>query len=339
MSMSMVSAGSALPRYERLYAAASAPEATNRTEKSNRIERRDDDGDDDSRRARRSEDGPGRRNPLVNALMQALQGLMAPSKAAPGTAAATAPAPTAAAAPASGSTNTTPTPAKENGDSLKDAAIAFASELFSALRSVRSDEGRGRGGDYRDMAQGLRTLARKIEVPSAGAPTLPSPVPASPSLPASSQPATPGLPVVATPAPPPAAAAPAPKPVPDPVSTATPVAPLTAAPAPGLSIEININVQIRYTSAATATSAPPAASAPKEESPLLTAFKRLMDRLKPMPEAGSATEAGAARSSPEEKLKAFLLTIADALSQGRDRRGEAGTGTLAPVGGLLSIAA
>lgn len=355
MSMSMV-AGSWSPRFDRSYGQAGPAEAA-RTEQRRAVSM-EDGKDDDS--VRRNDDAPGRRNPLVNALMQALKGLMAPS-AAPAAAPATAAAPTepaatvttapveataaaaetAPAADASATTTATSTPTDKAGE-LKDAAYAFAHELFSALRSVREDSGRdrsdgdrdgGRGhghrhhaahhhghrhggrGDnnYADLAQGLRTLAARIDSPATAAtppvnttpPAATSPAPLA--VDSATSPATEFTPPVTD--------------TPD-----TPAAAAGVGPTTGVSVDIQINIQIKFSSSTTTT-----APAPAEDSPLLAAFKRLMDQLNPQA-AGGAEAANAA--SPEEKLKSFLLGIADAL------RGNGESAASRPaIGSLIDIAA
>lgn len=324
MSMSMVSAGGALSRFERPFGAASATDSANRTEKPQRIERRDDD-DDDGRRARRSDDGPGRRNPLVGALMQALQALMPSGDSTP---AANKSSPLSGSmAPVSSTPTNAPAAANKASQdrdrgSLKEAAVAFASELFSALRSVR-------GGDYGNLAQGLRDLARTIEPPAAP-PAAPTPVPVAPT------------PVAFTPiASPPAAAAPAPLPVKPPPAPAPSLPALepVAIPRGGTAVEINIAIQIRFTSAATFTNNPDATPAKKEESPLLAAFKRLMEQLNPQAGESGGTSDTSNANSPEARLKAFLLGVAQALEQRGAGRGAPAATLQAPVGGLLSVAA
>jgi hypothetical protein len=331
MTMSMVAAAGSSPRFERLYG--NTPAATGRAEQVERAPRRDD--DDEARTVRRDDSGPGQRNPLVRALMQALQGLM-PAQGASASPAAT----TAVATPAdAGETATTAPAASRDGDTLKDAAVAFAHELFSALRSARDDDRgerghrhhhhghhghhHGHGRDYGDLAQGLRKLAQSIESPAA--PT-PSPAPASP-------PASPPVATLPTPTPVvPADTAPPPADLP---VTAVPpeLAPIglpTAAPAGGMSIEINIQVKIQWPGAATQATAP--TPAPAEESPLLAAFKRLMDKLAPEAATGAAATDG---PSAADKLKAFLNGIADALSG----QGGASPAERPAPGSLISVAA
>jgi hypothetical protein len=358
MSMSMVAAGGWSPRFDRVYGGANAPEAVNRSETRGRVERNERD-DDDTRRISRDDDGPGRRNPLVGALMQALKGLMAeagtttpaPAAAAGPTAV---PAPTTTSAPVT-MAQASPATTSDTGD-LKDAAVAFAHELFSALRSVGNDEvGRGRhhhhhhhghghghrreGGGYGNLAQGLRDLARTIDVPKAASTATPSastppavPAPTPSPVPASATPVV--LPPVATDATsPPTGAASAPP-------TIDSLLPALAAAPAGASVEININIQIKFSTAAAPT-APAGATPAKAESPLLAAFKQLMDKLNPSAaDSGSTatTTADAAdATSPEAKLKAFLLGIADALTGGRS--GSNAADTAAPVGSLISVAA
>lgn len=361
MSMSMVAAGGWSPRFDRVYGGATAPEAVNRSETRGRVERNERD-DADTRRMRGDDDGPGRRNPLVGALMQALKGLMAEAGTTTPASAPTA-GPTAAAAPTPTSAPATanqvsPASTSNTGD-LKDAAVAFAHELFSALRSVGNDEvGRSRhhhhhhhhghhghghghrreGGGYGNLAQGLRDLARTIDVPkAASAPPSVSTPPAVPATPATPVPvsATPVVPpsVTTNPTLPPTGAASA-------APTIDSLLPALAAAPAGASVEININIQIKFNTAAAPT-APAGATPAKAESPLLAAFKQLMDKLNPSAaDSGSTatTTADAAdATSPEAKLKAFLLGIADALTGGRS--GSNAADTAAPVGSLISVAA
>ena len=346
MSMSMV-AGSWSPRFDRSYGQA-APADAARAEAKRAVSA---EGTPDNESVRRSDDGPGRRNPLVNALMQALKGLMAPATApatpaaatadtaaAEATAAAAATAPTTDAA-TTAAANTAPT---DKAGELKDAAYAFAHELFSALRSVREDGGRDRGdgdrdggrgdghrhhhvnrhghrhgsrgdGNYADLAQGLRTLAARIASPAtATTPAVNTTPPAatSPAALAADSPSSPATevtpPVIDTPD--------------------SPVVAAVTSPTAGVSVDIQINIQIKFSSSTTGT-----APAPAEDSPLLAAFKRLMDQLNPQSSGG----AGAANAaSAEEKLKSFLLGIADAL------RGNSDSAASRPsVGSLIDIAA
>jgi hypothetical protein len=244
-------------------------------------------------------DGPGRRNPLVAAMMSALQSLM-PSR--PDTPAAATNATTPAA-----TTATTASTAAPAG-TLRDAAYAFAHELYSALRGSGSG---GRGDDdggerpprhhhhhhhhrsegnsgYGDLAQRLTALAQKLDGGAQASATTR------------------------------AAAAP----VTQPAATASPVPTVTATPAASTpTVNITININLGGTAAANPAPKPAA-------SPLVDAFKHLFDALNP-----SATATG---SSPTERLVAFLRQMAQSLNTGSDA-------TDAPSvprsGGLLSVSA
>lgn len=180
----------------------------------------DDDSDAAPAAPARATDGPGRRNPLVAAMMSALKSLM-PSGAS--TAAATTPSAPAAASTAVATTTTaattaatstattaTATPAAADpATALRDAAYAFAHELYNALRGGNSGGGQGDGegahhhhrrhhhhhhraerseGGYGDLAQRLTALAQKLDGTAA------SPTPATPTTPVTPAAATPQQP-------------------------------------------------------------------------------------------------------------------------------------------------
>ena len=125
--------------------------------------------------AERSAAPAPRRNPLVAAMMQALGSLMPSSKT-------TTAQDTKTAATDSSATAAAATP--DASSSLKDAAMAFAHELFNALRSTgsgrdggdsASESGRvhghghhhhGHGRGYGDLAQRLERLASEVAAPA-----------------------------------------------------------------------------------------------------------------------------------------------------------------------------
>ena len=273
-------------------------------------------------------DAPARRNPLVAALLEALQGLVpavqpAPTTAAPASVAATATAtttaavatastsdvPTATLAPAAAPA-ATPAPSSAPVD-LKQLAYAFAHELYSALRSAGSgeDDGSARGdrpespgnnghhghhglskGAYGDLARGLEALARSLGT----APTA--------TLPPSSAPADAVTPAT-TPVAPPAALDGA-----------------AAAPSAGA---------VPTTTVTTAPTATPAAAAPAD-SPLLSAFKGLLAALAPSTAPGTSST-----GSASETLAAFLHQMAQSLGLGSS----APASSLPAPGSLLNVTA
>jgi hypothetical protein len=163
--------------------------------------RRDDGGSDDAPKAE-AEHAHHRPNPLVNAMMEALKGLM-PANAAPATPAAPAPAAATEAAAAA--------PALD----LKEAASAFAHALFQALQGGRG-EGKEGGGEhhhkhrhhdhgdgervraYGGLAQRLEGLAQALTPAAAPATPATPAMPATPATPAA--PATPATPAAPAPA-------------------------------------------------------------------------------------------------------------------------------------------
>jgi hypothetical protein len=333
--------------------------------------------DDEAGRHCAETDGPGRRNPLVGALMQALKGLMAESAAPPAAAAGQASAGNGGAAgAAAGGSGTdaaaasaaatdgsfevlSPSTAATSGGTslsgdLKDAAYAFAKELFLALRSEgprgdgrhREDHDhghhdhhghdRGGHGDYGSFG-GLVHRLQSLAVTYGGAGGTPGT-----ATPATATSTSTGLPTpaagaaTATDAPPADAAT-------DP-GTGTvdtvPVNATTSALKPGLSINIQLSLTVNVGAAAT----PPATSSatpPAAESPLLSAFRNLMSKLQSpggeaaagSPDAVNATDAAAATAA--DKLKGFLLNLASALQAGRSEDASARPG----VGSLVDLQA
>ena len=298
--------------------------------------RREADADDaapapSASQAQRSE-GPGRRNPLVAAMMSALQSLM------PTTPSATTPAPTATATPVAASTATAATPAAastatpatttpatttstSDPAALRDAAYAFAHELYNALRGSGSGEGRSDDGGehhrthhhhhrseassgYGDLAQRLTALAQKLDGSSAA--------PAPTATPASTT-----TTLAATPAATTTSATPA-----TPAAATTPAA---ASASSGTTINITINVNLGGTAAAPATTT----AAKTASSPLIDAFKHMFEALNP---AGAAATTG---PSPMERLSAFLRQMAQSLANG-----ESSTQPVTPTSGsLLNVSA
>lgn len=244
----------------------------------------------------RSEAPAPRRNPLVSAMMQALSGLMpqaAPAAVQDGTA--------------------TPAKAGEAAPSgeLKDAAMAFAHELFSALRAVggsraeqghevdsgRGDRGRAHGHlhhqhhghrrGYGDLAQRLEQLASTVETPAAA----PKPVSAS------------SLSMTAS---------------------LTTVSLTTASDAATGSTSTSVNLS----TVSLSLQQPVSADAPAQ-SPLLGAFRKLFEALQPAAASGTATPDAASG------LAGFLRQLATSLRAGRDE-----TVTAAPTqGSLISVTA
>ena len=227
-------------------------------------------------------DGPGRRTPLVNAMMSALRSLMPSTATAPAAAAA----PATPATPGATATPATATTAADPAATLREAAYAFAHELYSALRNGGGERGhRGHdndhgehhhrhhhrhreGGGYGDLAQRLTALATTL----GGSAATPSQAPAPVATPVAETP-------VAEPAP---------------IST-TPATPAAAAAAGNINITININFG--------AASAP---ATPSASSPLVDAFKNLLTAL--------GNGSGAGNASPTERLTSFLRQMAESLS-------------------------
>ena len=294
--------------------------------------RRDADEDDAaqaSTAAQRS-DGPGRRNPLVAAMMSALQSLMPTSASvtpkAPATAAssttATSPAATSTTAAATTATPATTTNTADPATDLREAAYAFAHELYSALRGSGSGQGSGDsnnsddGGEhhrhhhhhhrsegssgYGDLAQRLTALAQKLD----GGSTAPA---------AAATPASAATPAAAT------------------TTSATPAAaavtPAATPAATGTTINLTININLGGTAAAAPA---PTAATQTASSPLIDAFKHLVEVLNP---AGTAASTG---PSPTERLSAFLRQMAQSLSSNRESDNQP---TTPSSGSLLNVSA
>lgn len=285
----------------------------------------------------RDSDRPARLNPLVAAMMEAIGSLFRSSTSPAQPAATTAAATPSGAAPAPSSTIGTAdapaadgsTPASPPAGDLREAALAFAYELYGALRGESHGRGHchddghehhgkdgyrdhsGRhGGGYGNLAQRLTALAQTLDpatpAPAAAATTL---VPPSPSVPS-----TAGGPAAAS-----APAESSNTPTSAPTSTAPPVADTRG----GIQITININLGSRGPTDA------PEADAPREP-PLLSAFKRLLAALD-----SNATQDPSGTQSPQAKLAAFLRQIAQSLT---DKAGNTNAGMPA-AGSLLSVSA
>lgn len=253
----------------------------------------------------RSDSAAPRRNPLVAAMMQALGSLMPSSKttAATDTTAAATPAKAtdSSTAPATASTDAT--------SSLKDAAMAFAHELFNALRSAgsgrdggdsASEGGRvhghhhhhhGHGHGYGDMAQRLERLADQVAAPSKA-----------------SQAAQPDAAAVSITA-----------------SLTTASINTTSNSADG-SNTTSVNLTTVNLSL---TQQPAAADTAKQESPLLSAFRKLFDALQP------ASAGDAAKPDAASGLASFLRQLAQSLRSGQDAAAPA----VPTQGSLISVAA
>jgi hypothetical protein len=242
-----------------------------------------------------------RRNPLVAAMMQALGSLMPSSKT------------TAAADSKAAATDASSTSATANTDassSLKDAAMAFAHELFDALRSTgsgrdgsdsaservhghghghgRHHHGHGRG--YGDLAQRLERLAAEVAAP------------AKPAQPAQTDGAALSITASLTTAS---------------ISTTSDAADGSSSTSVNLT---TVNLSLTQQSAQ--------AQAPKE-SPLLSAFRKLFDALQP------ATSGDAAKPDAASGLSTFLRQLAQSLRNGQ----EAAETALPTQGSLISVAA
>jgi hypothetical protein len=234
-----------------------------------------------------------RRNPLVAAMMQALGSLMPSPRTTSAQDVKT------AATDASAAT----APADTSG-SLKDAAMAFAHELFDALRAAgsgrdggdsASESGRvhghghhhhGRGRGYGDLAQRLERLAAQVTAPAA--------------------PAQPDAAVSIT------------------ASLTTASLSTTSEGADGSS---TTSVNLTTVKLSLTQQAAPADAA--KESPLLAAFRKLFDALQPA--AGS----DAAKPDAASGLASFLRQLAQSLRSGQDV-----AATAVPTqGSLISVAA
>lgn len=244
-------------------------------------------------------DGPApRRNPLVAAMMQALGSLMPSSKTTDAQDTKN----------AAGNASATPAPASPDaGSSLKDAAMAFAHELFDALRSAgagregrdsASENGRvhghghhhhGHGRGYGDLAQRLERLAAEVSAPA--------------------KPADPAQPDAAT------------------VSITASLSTASISSSTGADGSSSTSVNLSTLNLSLTQQAAPAATA--KESPLLAAFRKLFDALQPA-SAGDATQPDAASG-----LASFLRQLAQSLRGGQDA-----AATAVPTqGSLISVSA
>jgi len=283
----------------------------------------------------RDSERPARLNPLVAAMMEALGSLFRSSDSSTQPAAPTgaAPAPSSAITKFDAATTNPSTPASPPAADLREAALAFAYELYGALRG----EGRGRGhghaygherhdkdgyrdhagrdgGGYGQLAQRLTALAGKLDPATpkpVGSATPPTPVPAPASTP------TPAPKLASTEAPPPPALD----------KTATPAS--ASATAPAVDIRGGIQVTINISFGGRGPTVPPEADEPQEP-PLLSAFKKLLAALDP-----KATQDPSSLQSPQARLAAFLRQIAQSLTA---EAGDANPG-LPAAGSLLSVSA
>jgi hypothetical protein len=307
-------------------------------------------GDSDQRQRNESHETAGRRNPLVNAMMQALKGLMSGGVESGGQGSATVQAAndTPAVGVADVATSDSATvPARSTeasragkGD-LMDAAAGFAHELFKALRGGTAEDGverqhRGQGphfgnqrhghdhgnrgveGAYSNLAQKLQSLAGKIE--SAGQPAMsdsPPPAPAAESVAAGAARAAAAVADSVT------------EPAEDALEPGQETTRIDALTSPAAGVSINIMVQFYGPALQVGAVGGQASPAP---SPLLAAFEKLMDRLNPGT-ADSSPQTGS--SSLADKLRQFLLGMASSLLSG-----PAAAESLRPVAGsLVSVAA
>lgn len=259
-------------------------------------------------------DTRGPRNPLVAAMLQAMQGLV-------GTTPATATTDATAAAPATGTNTTTTTaPTTSTADdaaSLKEAAVAFAHELFGALRELgASGNGErrhgwhhdghhgGNGHGYGNLAQRLDRLATRLEGSAGTVDSEPPPTP----LPAGAtdpvvQPApapSPTIPTTDTTTVADATATGATLPTASTPVSLPAVADDDAPAAGGIHITININL-----------GGAGAASGPLDK--IKSAFEQLFKALQP---AAADTTAGADGAS--NKLVSFLRSMAQSLRSSGD---------------------
>lgn len=247
-------------------------------------------------------DGPApRRNPLVAAMMQALGSLMPSSKTTDAQDTKN----------TAGNASATPAPASPDaGSSLKDAAMAFAHELFDALRSAgagreggdsASENGRvhghghghhhhhGHGRGYGDLAQRLERLAAEVSAPA--------------------KPADPAQPDAAT------------------VSITASLSTASISSSTGADGSSSTSVNLSTLNLSLTQQATPAATA--KESPLLSAFRKLFDALQP------ASAGDAAKPDAASGLASFLRQLAQSLRGGQDAAATA----LPTQGSLISVSA
>lgn len=210
-----------------------------------------------------------RRNPLVAAMMQALGSLMPSSKT------------TDAQDTKAAATDSKAAPAAATADAsstLKDAAMAFAHELFDALRSAdagrdRGDSSRESGRGYGDLAQRLERLASEVAAPVK---------PADPA-----QPDAAAMSITAS------------------LSTAS-----ISTTSNGADGSSTTSVNLTTLNLSLTQQAAPAQAA--KESPLLSAFRKLFDALQP------ATASDAAKPDAASGLASFLRQLAQSLRGGQD---------------------
>ena len=231
-------------------------------------------------------------------MMQALGSLMPSSKT-------TAAPDSKAAATDASSTSGTATANADASSSLKDAAMAFAHELFDALRSTgsgrdgsdsASERGRvhghgrhhhGHGRGYGDLAQRLERLAAEVAAPAKPAQTDGAAVSITASL------------------------------------TTASISTISDAADGSSSTSVNLTtVNLSLTQQAAQAQAP-------KESPLLSAFRKLFDALQP------ATSGDAAKPDAASGLSTFLRQLAQSLRNGQ----EAAETALPTQGSLISVAA
>jgi hypothetical protein len=243
-----------------------------------------------------------RRNPLVAAMMQALGSLMPSSKT-------TAAPDSKAAATDASSTSGTASASADASSSLKDAAMAFAHELFDALRSAgarreggdsASENGRvhghghhhhhGHGRGYGDLAQRLERLAAEVSAPAK---------PADPQ-----QPDAATLSITAS------------------LSTAS-----ISTASDGADGSTTTSLNLTTVNLSVTQQAAPAGAA--KESPLLSAFRKLFDALQP------ASAADTAKPDAASGLSTFLRQLAQSLRNGQ----EAAATPLPTQGSLISVSA
>ncbi len=238
-----------------------------------------------------------RRNPLVAAMMQALGSLMPSSKttAAPDSKAA-----------ATDASSTSGTASADASSSLKDAAMAFAHELFDALRSAgarreggdsASENGHGHhhhhhghGRGYGDLAQRLERLAAEVSAP------------AKPSDPQQPDAAT--MSITAS------------------LSTAS-----ISTSSDGADGSSTTSLNLTTVNLSLTQQAAPGGAA--KESPLLSAFRKLFDALQP------ASAGDTAKPDAASGLSTFLRQLAQSLRNGQ----EAAATALPTQGSLISVSA
>jgi hypothetical protein len=281
----------------------------------------------------RDSERPARLNPLVAAMMEALGSLFRSSASSTQSAAPTgaAPAPSSTITKTDAPATDPSTPASPPAGDLREAALAFAYELYGALRGEGHGRGHGHaygherhdkdgyrdhpdrhGGGYGQLAQRLTALAQKLDPATpkpVGAATPPTPTPVSTPTP------TPRLDPTEAPTPP----ALDKTPTPTPAGATTPVVDTRG----GIQVTININFGSR------GPTDTPEADEPREP-PLLSAFKKLLAALDP-----KATQDPSSLQSPQAKLAAFLRQIAQSLTA---ETGDANPG-LPAAGSLLNVSA